>query len=28
VIDFIRSSHRGVLLRRPSRRAEEAVVED
>ena len=28
VIDFIRSSHRGVLLRRPSRRAEEVVVED
>ncbi len=28
VIDFIRSSHRGVLLRRPSRRAEETVVED
>ena len=28
VIDFIRSSRRGVLLRRPSRRAEDAVVED
>lgn len=28
LIDFIRSSHRGVLLRRPTRRAEEAVVDE
>ncbi|MBE3131883.1 MAG: hypothetical protein IMZ55_00275, partial [Acidobacteria bacterium] len=28
VIDFIRSSHRGVLLRRPARRAQEAVTEE
>jgi UDP-N-acetylglucosamine acyltransferase len=28
VIDFIRSSQRGVILRRPSRRAEEVLAED
>jgi len=28
VVDFIRTSHRGVLLRRPARRAEETVLED
>ncbi|HEY3381840.1 MAG TPA: acyl-ACP--UDP-N-acetylglucosamine O-acyltransferase [Vicinamibacterales bacterium] len=28
LIDFIRSSHRGVLLRRPARRADEAVVDE
>jgi UDP-N-acetylglucosamine acyltransferase len=28
LVDFIRSSHRGVLLRRPTRRADEAVVDE
>jgi UDP-N-acetylglucosamine acyltransferase len=28
LVEFIRSSHRGVLLRRPTRRAEEAVVDE
>ncbi len=28
LVDFIRSSNRGVLLRRPTRRAEEAVVDE
>jgi UDP-N-acetylglucosamine acyltransferase len=28
LVDFIRGSHRGVLLRRPTRRADEAVVDD
>ena len=28
LVDFIRGSHRGVLLRRPTRRADEHVVED
>jgi UDP-N-acetylglucosamine acyltransferase len=28
LVDFIRGSHRGVLLRRPTRRADEAVVDE
>ncbi len=28
LVDFIRGSHRGVLLRRPTRRADEGVVDD
>jgi hypothetical protein len=28
LIDFIRSSQRGVLLRRPTRRTDEAVVDE
>jgi UDP-N-acetylglucosamine acyltransferase len=28
LVDFIRSSHRGVLLRRPTRRADEVVVDE
>jgi len=28
LVDFIRGSHRGVLLRRPTRRADEALVDD
>jgi UDP-N-acetylglucosamine acyltransferase len=28
LVEFIRASHRGVLLRRPTRRAEEAVVDE
>ena len=28
LVDFIRSSHRGVLLRRPTRRADEGMAEE